>query len=546
MRSPLTALAWEIWRKNRGWAWLIIGMILFGRIWMAVVPNVYVNGGVPTLLFLISHLFVFGLLNYTETNPQRQAAGFPERLYTLPVSSAVLVAVPTVFAVVSILLVRFAWTSFNGFEVNGFNTMKLITFVVLYQGILWVLDSFGVMRIVVLGIVAIWLIAFGFPLVPEANAQALENVRIAELLLVMTAALLVSWGHVARRRSRAANAGELREREVFARRFSDRRQRRSTPFDSPAAAQFWFEWRRSGRVLPFYVGLLLLLVFGPIAIYAGREAESTLRILAAALAMPILLALPIGKGFSKPDFWSKDMTLTSFLAVRPLTTHDLVMIKAKVAACSALISWLLVFVFLSIWIPAGANIESLKQLRVRIYAIAGSEYSGSVILVLSVAAGLFLTWRFLVDGLWLGLWGNRMFYASSAIPYAVLPVVGLIGLAVIGQNKQSLFAWIFQKREDVLTAGLWIAVAALIVKFGLSVVAWRGVPAKQLRQYLIVWICGTCCLIALAILIWNGLRPLLPPDVNRLRLLLILVAVSTMPLGRLGLASMTLARNRHR
>jgi hypothetical protein len=40
-------------------------------------------------------------------------------------------------------------------------------------------------------------------------------------------------------------------------------------------------------------------------------------------------------------------------------------------------------------------------------------------------------------------------------------------------------------------------------------------------QYLTVWICGTCCLIALALLVWNGLQPLLPPDVNRLRLLLI-------------------------
>src|SRR5262249_11303286 len=152
------------------------------------------------------------------------------------------------------------------------------------------------------------------------------------------------------------------------------------------------EWKRSGRVLPYYVGLLLLVAFGPVAIYAIREADSTLRILAAALAMPMMLALPIGKGFSKPDFWSKDMTLSSLIAVRPLSTHDRVMIKVKVAACSAFFSWLLVFVFLSIWIPSGANLDSLRQLQARLYAIAGSEYSGSVILSLSIAAGVFLTW----------------------------------------------------------------------------------------------------------------------------------------------------------
>lgn len=546
MRSPVTALAWEMWRKNRGWAWLIIGMILFGRIWMAFLQDRYRPGQPWILISVTSFLFTFGLLNYTEVNPQRKTAGFPHRLYTLPVSSLLLVTVPTIWAIVALLLVRFSWTSFNGIEVSGFVTVKLITFAVLYQGILWVLDAFGVIRVIVLGIVAIWLIAFGFPIVPEANTQALENIRIAELLLLTLAAFLVSWGCVARRRSVVGKTGEAKETGVFESRFSERLPRQSKPFVSPAAAQFWFEWRRSGLVLPFYVGLLLLVAFGPIAIYAGRDADTTLRILAAAIAMPMLLALPIGKGFSKPDFWSKDMALTPFLAVRPLTTHDLVMIKAKAAACSAFISWLLVAVFLSIWVPAGANMDSLRHVRAHIYAIAGSEYGGSLILALSVAAGVFLTWRFLVDGLWLGLWGNRMFYASSAIPYAVCPIFGLMGLSLIRQEREPLLAWMFRNREQVLTGGLWIVAAALIAKFCLSVLVWRRVPAKQVLQYLSVWICGTCCLIALAILIGDRVRPFLPPDANRLRLLLILVAVSIMPVGRLGLATMTLARNRHR
>jgi hypothetical protein len=541
MHSPVTALAWEIWRKNRGWAYLIIGMILFGRIWLAFFGNRY--QGLPTMLLFTSHLFVFGIFNYTEENPQRSTTGFPHRLYSLPVSSLLLVTVPTIWAIASLLLVRFAWTAFNGFEVDGFATVKLITFTFLYQGILWVLDDFGVIRIIILGIVAIWLIAFGG--LSGVYSKSLENVHIIELLLLTIAVFLVSWGYVARQRSGSATGGELKHREAFASRVPGR-PRRAKPFGSPAAAQFWFEWRRSGYVLPFYVGLLLLVVFVPISIYASHEADSTLRILGAALAMPIILALPIGKGFSKPDFWSKDMALTSFLAVRPLRTHDLVMIKVKVAAYSAFVSWFLVFVFLSIWIPAGADLNSLRHLWIRLYAIAGSDYSGSLILALSIAAGLFLTWRFLVDGLWLGLWGNRMFYAGSAIPYAVCPVAGLIGLIVITQEKQSVFAWILQNREEVLTGALWIAAAALIVKFSVSVVAWRRVPAKQVWQYLTIWICGTCCLIALAILAEDGLRQMLPLAVNRLRVLLILVAVSTMPLGRLGLASMTLARNRHR
>lgn len=544
MLSPAIALSWEIWRKNRGWALLIIGMIIFGRIAMVFFRDQY-PGPLGTLS-VMSVLFTFGLLNYTEVNPHRKAAGFPHRLYTLPVSTLLLVAVPTIWAIASLLLVRFAWTAFSGLEISAFITVKLITFAVLYQGILWVLDAFGVIRVIVLGFVATWLIAFGFPVVPEANTQALENIRIAELLFLSGVVFLVSWGFVARRRSGVGAAGELKKREVFAGRLSDRSPRQSRPFSSPAAAQFWFEWKRSGRVLPFYVGLLLLVGFGPIALYAGREAETTFRILIAALAMPILLALFIGKGFSKPDFWSKEMSLSSFLAVRPLTSHEFVMIKAKVAACSAFISWILVFVFLSIWIPAGADLDSLRHLRAGVYAISGPGYSGFALVALSIAAGVFLTWRFLVDGFWLGLWGNRIFYAASAIPYAVLPTVGLIALVILGQNKQSLFTWMLQNRQQVLAGALWIAGAVLIAKFCLSLLVWRRVPAKQVLQYLTVWVCGTCCLVALAISIWNGLRPMLPSDVDSLRLLMIFAAVSTMPLGRLGLASLTLAKNRHR
>jgi hypothetical protein len=61
-----------------------------------------------------------------------------------------------------------------------------------------------------------------------------------------------------------------------------------------------------------------------------------------------------------------------------------------------------------------------------------------------------------------------------------------------------------------------------------------------------LWFGGTVCLIALAILLWSGIRHVLPIDVYPLQSVLILAAVLAIPLGRLGLAPLSLAKNRHR
>ena len=72
MRSPITALTWEIWQRNRRTAWLVLGIILFGWLFNLVLPDNFrataanrehlttVNG----LLTVASLLLVFGVFNY--------------------------------------------------------------------------------------------------------------------------------------------------------------------------------------------------------------------------------------------------------------------------------------------------------------------------------------------------------------------------------------------------------------------------------------------------------------------------------------------------
>src|SRR6185436_1576660 len=147
-------------------------------------------------------------------------------------------------------------------------------------------------------------------------------------------------------------------------RIADALPGRRKDFRSAASAQLWYEWRRAGLLLPSCIGALLVLIIGPLSWLLRNDAGSAVWILAWTLAMPMILALPLGKGFSKADFWSKDLSLPAFVAVRPLATGELVVTKMKVAALSAGISWLLVLVFLSLWLPLWANLAPLMMVRV--------------------------------------------------------------------------------------------------------------------------------------------------------------------------------------
>lgn len=168
-------------------------------------------------------------------------------------------------------------------------------YMVFYQTILWSLSGLRSLRMVVLGLIAIILIGVG--LLPSFPREALspwlsENFLIAQVAGLALIAFLAAWMVVARQR---CGGGRGRHRlKALIGRIADVLPRRYRCFGSPAGAQFWFEWRRSGLLLPLCIGALLLLVIGPLSWHMRNEADSTLRILAATLAMPMFLALPVG------------------------------------------------------------------------------------------------------------------------------------------------------------------------------------------------------------------------------------------------------------
>jgi hypothetical protein len=163
----------------------------------------------------------------------------------------------------------------------------------------------------------------------------------------------------------------------------------------------------------------------------------------------------------------------------------------------------------------------------------------SGIAALVLAAGIVLTWRFMVSRLWSGLSGRRALFLGSVASIAGIGIAGMV-LDVAGMP-----GWLLADPSR-LAPIVWIAAAALIAKYWIAAYAWRRVAPRYRRPYLLVWLAGTSVFLTLAIALWGILRAYVPVDGDGLRTLLILLALIIMPLARVGLAVSALADNRHR
>lgn len=550
MRSPTTALLWEIWRQHRSALAAIAGLTVMGRLVDVLetrgrVENVGVESSpLITLLAMAAFLLLFAVFNYTESGSGRSVGEFPRRLFTLPVTSLRLVAVPVLAGITSIEVLYLFWMeplSRGGSTSAPFVAILLGAFVVFYLWALWTLERAGSLRLVIFGALAIALFAVGilpsFPPTPPPSWRS-EIVLAGLVSGLAIVAFLLAWRHVARLR---IGGGQSAHRAASLLMWiAEATPARRQTFANPAAAQLWFEWRSSGVVLPALVGGVLLVVFMPLSWIVRSNAGDTFRLLLAALSAPVVLAVPVGMAFSKPTFWSEDLAVPAFVAVRPLSSEALVGIKMKVAAVSAALSWLVVLVFLTGWLSSWGNLDALSRFAIQLWAFHGQSQTAVYgIAILVVFAGMFLTWRFLVSRLWSGLSGSRRLFVGSVLSTITLVIAG------IAFDADRLPGWLLGDPAR-LRSIVWMLAVAVIVKYWTAAYAWRGAPAGYLRVYLLIWLAGTASFLALGLVVWGIVRIYVPLDVDRLRSVVILFSLLAVPLARAGLAPSSLTRNRHR
>jgi hypothetical protein len=541
LTSPTTALLWDIWRRHRSLFLLAIVVAASGRILQA--RSAEPNESLLVMLRFASYAILFGIFSYTESSDSRGLGRFPRRLFVLPVTSARLVAVPSVAGLVCVEALYLVWLEpgvAGGLSSAVLDAALLGALLLSSQTVIWTLDRLGALRLIVVGALAV--AAFWVDLLPSFAPTPPPVWRSPSVLTLLSTcvaliALSVSWRHIARARCESVD-GAL-PLSTVAQTIGGLVPRRGRAFRSAAAAHFWFEWRSSGVVLPALVAGVLIVFAAPLSWLMRHDPADTLHLLAGVLGMPIFLAMAVGTGFGKPRLWSDDLTFPAFLAVRPMTNDAVVATKVKVAAASAAASWLLVVAFAGVWLALWGNLDALSGLAIQLWAFHGQSVMAVVLIgALIVCAGLLVTWRLLITRLWSGMRGDRRLFFASALS------LGVVVLAALVFDASRLPAWILDEpahmRNVVLAAG-----AVVGAKYWLAARTWRRIDGRYVRQYLLVWVGATAAWMTLALVVWNVARIYAALDIYLLQALLILGALLAVPVARVGFAASCLARNRH-
>jgi hypothetical protein len=544
--SPTTMLLWGIWRQHRSTIGAIAILTVAGN-----VVDFLDSGGraagdsspITVLLAMFAFLLLFGVFNYTESNGDRGLGSFPRRLFVLPVTSLRLVTVPMVAAIASMEILYLLWMvplSRGGSLSTPFVAVLIAALMVFYLCVLWTLERAGSLRLITLGVIVISVFVVGqLPtFAPTPPPPWRSEIALSALVAALAAvAFLLASRHVARLR-----AGDARgdRGASLANWIAEATPARRSAFANAAAAQFWYEWRTSGMVLPALVAGYVAVGVLPMSWMARGDAAGSFRLLLMTLAAPIVLAVPVGMAFSRPAFWSNDFDVPAFVAIRPLSAADLVAIKVKVAALSALLSWAVILLFLTAWLSLWANVENVSRFAIQIWVFYGQSVAVVYgIGVLVACAGLFLTWRSLVTRLWSGLSANRPLFVASVFS------IGILFMTAIALDADQWPKWLLADPAR-LAPLVWIAAIAVIAKYWIAAYAWRGMPLRYLRGYLLIWLAATASFLGLGLAVWGIARIYVPLDVDRARSIVILLALLAAPLVRVGLAPSSLARNRHR
>lgn len=514
-----SAIAWEIWRKNhRGYALVLAGTTLVGVLarWLGPegdpVPQGFAGGAM-----MMSFLATFAAFTYGESG---RRLGFPARPFTLPIGTGTLVGVPILLGALAITLVHLVWAvlffvlNVDAYPVGAFAVFWVAALVV-FQATVWCLARHP--KTLVLALVA------ALSLLGYLAAGLVGDTRHDEALAGL--AVLIPAGWVAARvgvggqrcgRRRLMDAAQERLEEWAGALLRGRRH-----WKSPARAQLWMEWRANAvaPVLALAVGLV------PVCLTWIRiAAADQIGVLATAWFyftgfLALFWACVSGLWLAR-DAGSRATAISSFLATRPVTSGDLAFAKLKLAGALTLVGWVVYGLNLALAFNLFFRPSELPMVR------SEDELAPAAVFI-----ALALTWH---------LVGALPLWLTGRIPGIAWAALVTLGFYIVALNAVQFI----NKHFGLLRALPWLLGAAFVVKA--AVAGWsfgeslrRGLLTRRaVAGYLLFWSVTTACCLAVAALVCQG-TPFEDGPV-------LLAAVLLVPLARVGLAPLGLARARHR
>jgi len=544
VRSPAAAVGWEFRRRHR---WGLRGVTAY-MIVLAAIKLVVIARGIPIYLdsaesfaFVVvvplTATFTYFLAMFTfglDGDLAARQSMFPARRMTLPVTTTALAGWPMIYGSAAIGMLWLAtralapWPS--GFEIPTiWPALLAVSLLAWTQALTWMPYPLPGLRIVV---TVLWLGTIDAIALLAVAFHARESLMVGIIVPQIPLAYVVARFAVAR-----ARRGEVPDwRGTFASLAQIPRTGARVPrhFRSPAAAQAWFEWRRHGRSLPAWVGIVL--PFELVLLWAvGASRPLLLTVLAAILLTPPFVATFAAAAVSKSSSDRGDSNgVAPFVATRPLTSAELVAAKLKMAVGSTVVAWLLVLFTTPIALKLSGTSAIVLDTWHHVRMFMGMPRA--VVLLLLILTGcIAATWTQLVQSLFIGLAGR-----ASLIKASVFLTLGFFFLF------GPFFEWIADSgRLGELWSALPLIFAVLVaVKMAAAVwIALRLYGKRLLSDRTLVAGAALWCVTVFALyaaLAWMLNTPHIP------HYLLMLVAILTIPLVRVSAAPVALAWNRHR
>jgi len=516
MRSPASAIVWEIWRKNRWGFRLVLGLLagaLFIRLLGAFSETVMAFGGIS---MGVSFLVTFAIFSFAASSEQ---ISFPARTFTLPVRTGLLVNCPLFLGALAITILNLAWALLfllpaGGHYPMGLFTIYWITALMTFQAIVWCLADSPKSLVAVLVLAMALFVRLALVLVEDSDPM----LAIVCLLVILPIAYLCA--QLGIRQQRHGQWQFLARAQMRMEQMTGSLLRRKRPFAAAAQAQLWMESRRNA------VAPLVSLAVGAALVWAGFArlgSQDSLGFIAIAFFNIFCIFLTLWAFTSSlllaRDAASRSLALSSFIATRPVSSGELAFAKIKLAGLLTLAGWLVYGVGILLWFMLCWQPDQ-----------SVTRQDGGLIPTMGFVA-LALAW-YLFGALPLWLAGR----IESAAWAGLLLLGGYIALG-------NVLAFL-DKHFGLLVALPWVFAIAFAVKILLAVWAFRESCRRQLlspratAKYVLFWLLGTICFVAFASALCRGSIFSQP--------LVTLTAALLLPLARVGLAPLALARARHR